>query len=131
MESSGKSYIIDIILDGEKGKAMVISIARQAVILKCLRQQSVMVGNYELYYVAGLMNNCFGLDASANMKPDELYDYILANITNCTPQNEQEEYLLKLAGRYEPLEAYDEQMKELFEWGATETDKWQVKTTRG
>lgn len=110
---------------------MVISIARQSVILKCLRQQSVLLGNYELYYVAGLMNNCFGLEASADMKPDELYDYILANIGQCEPKNEQEEYLIKLANQYEPLENYDDQMKELFEWGATEEDKWQVKTNRG
>ena len=36
-----------------------------------------------------------------------------------------------MISRYEPLETYDDQMKELFAWGETETDKWQVKTSRG
>ena len=110
---------------------MVISIARQAVILKCMRQMSVMVGNYEFYYAAGLMNNCFGLEAKEEMQPGELYDYLLANIGACEPKDDKEEYLIKMISRYEPLDAYDEQMKELFSWGETETDKWQVKTNRG
>ncbi|MEE1100462.1 MAG: DUF3837 domain-containing protein [Agathobacter sp.] len=115
----------------KKDYRMVISIARQAVILKCIRQLSVMVGNYEFYYAAGLMNNIFGLDAKADMKPDELFDYLLANIGSCEAKDDKEEYLIKMISRYEPLETYDDQMKELFAWGETETDKWQVKTSRG
>lgn len=115
----------------KKDYRMVISIARQAVILKCIRQLSVMVGNYEFYYAAGLMNNIFGLDAKADMKPDELFDYLLANIGSCEAKDDKEEYLIKMISRYEPLETYDDQMKELFAWGETETDKWQVNTSRG
>ena len=36
---------------------MVPSIARQSVILKCNMQKSVMLGNYEFFYAAGLMEN--------------------------------------------------------------------------
>ena len=110
---------------------MVTSIARQSLILKCNMQASILLGNYEFYYAAGLMNNIFGLDAKADMKPDELFDYLLANIGSCEAKDDKEEYLIKMISRYEPLETYDDQMKELFAWGETETDKWQVKTSRG
>ena len=43
---------------------MVISIARQSVILKCLRKKSVLVGNYEFYYLAGFMKKLYGLEIS-------------------------------------------------------------------
>ncbi len=108
---------------------MVTSIARQSIIIKCLRQKSVLVGNYELYYAAGLLNNCFGLSCQKEMKPQELYDYIKENISSLEPQNENEEYLIKLVSRYEPLENYDEQMMELLEWGENEKDLWQINTT--
>mgnify|MGYP000019504385 CR=1 FL=1 len=34
---------------------MVTSIARQSVIIKCNMQKSVLTGNYEFYYAAGLI----------------------------------------------------------------------------
>ena len=100
---------------------MVTSIARQSIIIKCLRQKSVLVGNYELYYAAGLLNNCFGLSCQKEMKPQELYDYIKENISSLEPQNENEEYLIKLVSRYEPLENYDEQM--MAQHGTLRTEK--------
>ena len=105
---------------------MVVSIARQSVIIKCLRQKSVMLGNYEFYYGAGLLNKCFGLKGTPDMKPQELFDYIIAQLDNISPQNEQEEYLVKIIKLYEPLENYDQQMVELFKWGETEENLWQV-----
>ena len=75
---------------------MVVSIARQSVIIKCLRQKSVMLGNYEFYYGAGLLNKCFGLKGTPDMKPQELFDYIISQFDNISPQNEQEEYLVKI-----------------------------------
>jgi hypothetical protein len=33
-----------------------------------------------------------------------------------------------MLGRYEPLDQYDEQMRELFAWGEQEPDLWQVET---
>ena len=92
---------------------MVVSIARQSVIIKCLRQKSVMLGNYEFYYGAGLLNKCFGLKGTPDMKPQELFDYIISQLDK----------IIKL---YEPLENYDQQMVELFKWGETEENLWQV-----
>lgn len=107
---------------------MVTSIARQSVILKCLRKKSVMLGNYEFYYSAGLLNNLYKLGCSKDMKPVELFDYISPKLEGLTPNNGEEEFLIRMIGNYEPYEDYDQQMVELFEWGETEQNKWQVHT---
>ena len=51
---------------------MVPSIARQSVILKCLRKKSILLGNYEFYYAAGLMKKLYHLEISEEMDPDSL-----------------------------------------------------------
>ena len=109
---------------------MVTSIARQSIILKCINQTSVMVGNYEFYYAAGLMKRCMGVEVNEDMKPEELSEHILERLEQLQPANEQEAYLMKLLSTYEPdADIYDEQMKELFRWGADEKDLWQVQTS--
>lgn len=108
---------------------MTTSIARQSIILKCTLQKSVLLGNYEFYYVGGLLKKLFGLQISEDMQPLELSEYILGQVENLTPKDEKEEYLLKIVSNYEPLENYDDQMKELFRWGASEPDLWRVTTT--
>lgn len=109
---------------------MVTSIARQSIILKCIRQKSVIVGNYEFYYAAGLMKKCMGFDLNENMKPEELSEHILERLEQASPSNESEEYLVKMLSTFEPdAELYDAQMKELFRWGENEPDLWQVQTT--
>ncbi len=105
---------------------MVTSIARQSIIIKCNQQTSVLLGNYEFYYLAGLMKKLFDLNLSEEMAPVELYDAILPNLEQISPKDEKEAYLVKLATNFKPLEEYDEQMKELFRWGATEEKLWQV-----
>ena len=105
---------------------MVPSIARQSVIIKCNQQTSVLLGNYEFYYLAGLMKNLFALDLNEDMQPVELLDAVQSKLDNLTPNNSQEEYLIKMARNFKPGENVDEQMKELFRWGATEEKHWQV-----
>lgn len=108
---------------------MVTSIARQSVILKCLRQKSVMVGNYEFYYVAGLMKKLMGASVSADMEPEVMLDKLLESIDSLAPKDEKEEYLIKMVSTYEALKEKDDQMIELFKWGENEPDLWQVQTT--
>ena len=50
---------------------MVPSIARQSVIIKCNMQASVLLGNYEFYYLAGLMKKIYDLDLHEDMQPLE------------------------------------------------------------
>ena len=105
---------------------MVPSIARQSVIIKCNQQTSVLLGNYEFYYLAGLMKNLFALDLNEEMPPVELLEGVQSRLDSIIPNNPQEEYLIKLARNFKPGETVDEQMKELFRWGATEENLWQV-----
>lgn len=105
---------------------MVTSIARQSVIIKCNQQKSVLLGNYEFYYLAGLMKKLFSLELSEELEPAEMFAVIQENLSNIKCENPQEEYLIKLVSVYKPLENYDEQMKELFRWGETEEHLWQV-----
>lgn len=107
---------------------MIPSIARQSVIFKCTRQQSVLLGNYEFYYVAGLMNQCFGLAANEDMPPIDLFKYLSSHLEELSPKDENEKYMIKILSNYDPLEEYDEQMKELFCWGEKEQDMWKVQT---
>lgn len=105
---------------------MVPSIARQSVIIKCNMQSSVLLGNYEFYYLAGLMDKFFGLDLNEDMQPQMMLDIIHANLEQLSPKDEKEAYLVKLVSVFKVEDKYDDQMKELFRWGATEEKLWQV-----
>ena len=105
---------------------MVTSIARQSIIIKCEQQASILLGNYEFYYLAGLMKKLYQLDIHEDMEPSVLYEAILPHLETLKPEDKKEAHLIKLATNFKPLEEYDEQMKELFRWGATEENLWQV-----
>ena len=105
---------------------MIASIARQSIIIKCKLKESIMLGNYEFYYVAGLTKKLFGFELSEDMEPKVMLEQIQAQKEAAQPSNPQEEYLLKLLANYKPLEEYNEQTKELFRWGATEEHPWKV-----
>ena len=55
---------------------MITSIARQSVILKCLRKKSIIVSNYELYYAAGLTKKLFNLSVDEDMEPEKLLEEV-------------------------------------------------------
>lgn len=105
---------------------MVPSIARQSVIIKCNQQTSVLLGNYEFYYLAGLMNKVFELDLNEDMQPQQMLDIIHANLGGLLPNDEKEAYLIKLVATFKVEEKFDDQMRELFCWGNTEEKMWQV-----
>lgn len=107
---------------------MVTSIARQSVIIKCNMQQSILLGNYEFYYAAGLAKKLYGLQLDGDMQPAELFTGLTEQMEGLAPQDEREKYLLSMIKNYEVLEEYDEQMKELFDWGEKEPDLWSVTT---
>lgn len=105
---------------------MVPSIARQSVIIKCNQQTSVLLGNYELYYLAGLMKKLYDLDLNEEMEPLELLEAIQAQLDSLNANSPQEEHLIKMSRNFKPDDKKDEQMKQLFRWGATEEKLWQV-----
>ena len=92
-------------------------------------QKSVLLGNYEFYYIAGLLKKLFNVSADADMEPEALSEYLLSVVDTFSPKDEKEAYLIKMVKGYEPLPEHDEQMKELFAWGEQEPDLWQVKTS--
>lgn len=105
---------------------MVPSIARQSVIIKCNQQTSVLLGNYEFYYLSGLLNKLYNLELTSETQPLEMIRLIQDKLDSIEPKDEKEAHLLKMVSVFKPSENYDEQMKELFEWGATEEKMWQV-----
>lgn len=105
---------------------MVPSIARQSVIIKCNQQTSVLLGNYEFYYLAGLLKKLFDFPLSEDMEPETMAATITENLSKAVPKDEKEKYLIKMVEFFRPLELYDEQTKELFRWGANEECLWQV-----
>ena len=108
---------------------MIESIARQSVILKCTMRKSILLGNYELYYVGGLIKKLFGGEASADMEPERLCAALRATAASAAPSDEREKYLLHLVEDFEPLPDYDEQMRGLFRRGETEDSLWSMQPT--
>lgn len=111
---------------------MVPSVARQSVILKCNMQKSVLTGNYEFYYAAGLLAKLTGIAIPEDIRPPALaavikkngqedFHYETANISA-----EKMDYLRQMLLDYMPKDEYDLQMKELLLWGMGEERMFQV-----
>lgn len=105
---------------------MVPSIARQSVIIKCNMQRSVITGNYELYYIAGLLVKLKGVSVEETMKPDELLEALQEQTKDMHSEDEREEHLIRMVQDYRPDEAFDGQTAELFQMGKEEQYLWQV-----
>ena len=52
---------------------MILSIARQSVIIKCNLNSSIMTGNYEFYYAVGLLYKIKGIEIDEVITPLELH----------------------------------------------------------
>ena len=111
---------------------MVPSIARQSVILKCNMQRSILTGNYEFYYAAGLLAKLTDIEI-----PDEIRPLALAAVIKerapggpdsktANVSAEKIEYLRQMLLDYMPKEEYDLQMKELLTWGMGEERLFQI-----
>ncbi len=92
-------------------------------------EKSVMLGNYEFFYAAGLMRKLYNIEIRTDMEPEQILEAILQMQDNLTPQSEQEKYLIQIIKNYEPSADHDAQMDELFAWGEQEPDMWQVTTS--
>ncbi|MBO5372267.1 MAG: DUF3837 domain-containing protein [Lachnospiraceae bacterium] len=105
---------------------MITSITRQSVIIKCNMQASVMLGNYEFYYAAGLFCRLRGITIEEEIMPEALREKILPELKGFAGDDKKEKYLVKMLMNYKVLEDYDEQMKELLHMGLQEEHLWQV-----
>lgn len=105
---------------------MVPSIARQSVIIKCNMQKSILTGNYEFYYAAGLAAKLTGRELANDLRPEEVKAALGQITSDYAPQDEKEAYLLQMLAEYRPGEEYDAQMQELLLWGREEQNLWSV-----
>ena len=105
---------------------MVPSIARQSVIIKCNMQKSVLTGNYEYYYAAGLLKKLCSVDIPDEIEPVLLQELLEKSLESVQTKDEREAWLVGMLKDYWPEERYDDQMKELFLWGSEEKNLWQV-----
>ena len=79
---------------------MVPSIARQSVIIKCNMQKSILTGNYEFYYAAGIIANLSGVEIPEDIKPEELLALLSEKIPTLIPADEKEKYLFGICLLY-------------------------------
>lgn len=56
-------------------------------------QKSILTGNYEFYYAAGLIANLSGVEIPEDIKPEELLALLSEKIPTLTPADEKEKYL--------------------------------------
>ncbi len=104
---------------------MVPVLARMAVIIKSEHESSIITGNYEMAYICGLLSKLSHTAVPVYEGPIQLRDRLLAGLEQYTPAGEREAVLLKMLRLYEPDEAWDEQMEELFLMGLSEERLWQ------
>ena len=105
---------------------MVPSIARQSVIIKCNMQKSVLTGNYEYYYAAGLCGRLCGIDIPEDIAPAALRELLADALENAATKDEKEAWLVGMLKDYMPDATCDAQTAELFRMGKEEGHLWQV-----
>jgi hypothetical protein len=106
---------------------METSIARQSVIIKCNMQKSILTGNYEFYYAAGLIAKLSGIDIDDEIRPAELLALLTEQIPGLTPVDEKEAYLFEMINNYRPSADWDKQMKDMLLMGKGEESLWTVR----
>ncbi len=112
---------------GEEIFKMELVLARQSVMIKCSIQSSILLGNYEFYYAAGLLCRLCGAIPGQAFQPAQLYDFIQPLLESYTPQNKEDAYLVKLLKGYDDIsDECDAQMAELMQMGLKEDNLWAV-----
>lgn len=106
---------------------MVPLLARQAVIIKCNNDTSVITGNYELAYSLGLMVNQTGIlfpGDYVNMK--DLHEKVMQALEGKEPEDDRLKRLYHMLKYYHPTDDFDEQMGELINMGLGEKYPWDI-----
>lgn len=106
---------------------MVPSLARQAVIIKCNNDTSVITGNYELAYSLGLMVNQTGIlfpGDYTNMI--DLHEKVMRALDGKELEDERVKRLYHMLKYYHPTDDFDEQMGELINMGLGEKYPWDM-----
>lgn len=108
-----------------RGMFMHKELARQSVVIKCSLEASIMTGNYEYYYSAGLLSKLTGQDIPRDIRPEQLHNQVQEMLKVFEPADGREKHLAGMLRYYHPDERYDEEMAGLLEMGISESRLWQ------
>ena len=105
---------------------MHVELTRQSIVIKCNLEASIMTGNYELYYAAGLLGKLMNREIPADIQPEELHDLVHGWLEEFTPADGHEKHLAHMLKYYHPdPDRYDEQMAQLLQMGLHEQHMWE------
>ena len=106
---------------------MVVSIARQAVIIKSQTGNSILLGNYECAYALGLLSKMAGIaedDSYEDMR--RWYESVMEQLADFSSEDTRLMEVLRILKNYEPDPEVDGQMKELYRMGLEEKRMWMM-----
>lgn len=106
---------------------MVVSIARQAVIIKSQTGNSILLGNYECAYALGLLSKMAGIPENETFSDMRQWrEEVLDQLGDFSSDDERLTEVLRILKNYEPDAEVDAQMKELYRMGFWENRMWEL-----
>ncbi|MCD7725347.1 MAG: DUF3837 domain-containing protein [Clostridiales bacterium] len=106
---------------------MVPLLARQAVIIKCNNDTSVITGNYELAYALGLLVNRTGISFPGDYEDiKDLREKVMDAAEGKALGDGRLKRLYHMLKYYHPTKDWDEQMEELLHMGLEEKYPWDI-----
>lgn len=106
---------------------MVVSIARQAVIIKSQTGNSILLGNYECAYAIGLLSKAAGIDEDENFSDmRQWHESVMERLGDFTSEDKRLTEVFRILKYYEPEPEVDAQMKELYRMGFWEKRMWEM-----
>lgn len=97
---------------------MVLSLAKNAVKIKCGFENAVMTGNYECAYACGIFSASMGIEQIKEYDSiKQLKDVVLQHADVDVIENDNIKRIVQMLNDYEPSEILDSQMKELYSMG--------------
>lgn len=97
---------------------MVPLLAVQSVNHKITNHLSIIIGNYEYYYAAGLISQKVNIGPDIISDPKQLDNVIKDELKDFHPENDRTEYLVAMLNKFEMKSSgFDEDMKELYRLG--------------
>lgn len=105
---------------------MVPILAKQAVIIKCLAGDGIMISNYECAYGVGLLYGLSGIPAPewGDGTLAQRLEEALVSHEKFSFADVAAEHLLKMLRAYKPDKTLDEQIRQLYQMGVSEQHPW-------
>lgn len=97
---------------------MVTLLAKDAVKIKCGFPNAIMTGNYECAYALGVITAAAGIDKITDYQSiNELKNKVFEMLDNFKTEDDKLNRVLQMLEEYEPGDAFDVQMQELYSVG--------------